>query len=81
MAKKKQTQRKITVKKPIKGNEYYFKFAGGVLKGVLGDNLPSLEKHYNEKWYRMHVIERGREMRYPTPQRNLADKYEDFKED
>ena len=78
MAKNKEQPRKITVKKPIKGNQYYFKFAGGILKGTLGEEIESLSKQYNEKWYRLHSIERGREMRYPTPQRHLADTYEEL---
>ena len=77
MAKKK-SNRKVSVKKPIKGNTYYFKFAGGILKGTLGDRMESLEKHYNEKWYRMHSIESGREMKYPTPIYNIAETYEEL---
>lgn len=77
MAKKKEI-RKLTVKNPKKGSDYYFTFAGGILKGTLGDNIPRLEEIYQEKWYRMHVFERGRETRYPVALRNISENSNDL---
>jgi hypothetical protein len=79
MAKKKKEDRKITVKSPKKGEQYYFTFAGGIIKGTLGDRIERLEIHYGEKWYRMHIIEGDKEMRYPIPLRNIALTYEELK--
>lgn len=74
MAKK--AERNITVKKPVMGNEYYFLFAGGILKGTLYSVSESLSTTYNEKWYKMKTINSGREMVYPIPQRHLSETYE-----
>lgn len=79
MAKKKSEIRTISVKSPKQGDQYYFLFAGGILKGTLGERIERLESHYEEKWYRMHVIERGREMRYPVSQRNIALTYDELR--
>ena len=78
MAKKKTEERSIEIKNPKPGNQYYFLFAGGVLKGTLGDRIPSLEATYNENWYKLIVLERGREMRYPIPQKHLSNSYENL---
>lgn len=72
----KREQRKITVKKPVMGKEYYFLFAGGILKGTLSAVSESLTKNYNENWYKMRAIHSGREMVYPIPQRHLSETYE-----
>lgn len=77
MAKKKEV-RKVSVKKPQKDQQYYFTFAGGVLKGSLGDQIESLSNLYSEPWYRMHVVERGREMRYPVALRNISENPNDL---
>ena len=77
MAKKKEI-RQISLKNPKKGQQYYFTFAGGVLKGTLGDRIQRLEDFYQEPWYRMHIVERGREMRYPVALRNISDNFKDL---
>lgn len=75
---KKKEDRKVSVKNPVKGKDYYFTFAGGVLKGTLGDRIARLEEIYQEKWYRMHIFERGKEMRYPIALRNISENHKDL---
>lgn len=77
MANKKET-RKVSIKNPVEGQDYYFVFAGGVLKGTLGKRITRLEEIYQEKWYRMHVFERGKEMRYPIALRNISENPKDL---
>jgi hypothetical protein len=77
MAKKKEP-RKESIKTPVKGQQYYFLFAGGIVKGELGDRIPRLEEIYGERWYRMHTTERGREMRYPIALRNISEDPKDL---
>lgn len=77
MAKKKEI-REVSIKSPKEGQQYYFTFAGGIVKGTLGERIPRLEEIYGEKWYRLHVFERGREMRYPVALRNISENPNDL---
>lgn len=79
MAKKKQQPKKIFVKRPEVGNEYYFYFAGGWEKGVLLNTSEKLTSHYGEKWFTLENITHGRNMKYPVAIYNLREKIEDTK--
>lgn len=79
MAKKKTTSTKIWVKKPVIGNTYYFKFAGGIMKGVLDEPSDRLSSHYNTKWFWMKNILEGRSMRYPVSIYDISENYKDLK--
>lgn len=79
MAKKKTTSTKIWVKKPVIGNTYYFKFAGGIMKGVLDEPNDSLSSQYNTKWFWMKNTLDDRTTRYPVPIYDISDKYNDLK--
>lgn len=79
MAKKKTTSTKIWVKKPVIGNTYYFKFAGGIMKGVLDEPSDRLSSHYNTKWFWMKSVLEGRTMRYPVAIHDIAEVYDNLK--
>lgn len=79
MAKKKTNSTKVWVKKPVIGNTYYFKFAGGILQGVLDESSERLTELYNVKWFWIKDTSGKRDVRYPVSIYDISDKYNDLK--
>lgn len=78
MAKKKQTQ-KIWVKKPKQGESYYFRFAGGIMKGVLDSPNEKLTEQYNVKWFWIKNHHGERSVRYPVSIYDISEEYNNLK--
>jgi hypothetical protein len=77
MAKK--ASQKIYVKKPILGESYYFRFAGGIMRGTFDGINEKLTDYYNHKWYWIKCSNDSRDIRYPVSMYNISTQYNDLK--
>jgi len=77
MAKKTNQVQKIWVKKPQLKTEYYFKFAGGVLKGTLAEDCERLTELYGHKWYWIQDL--NSTTRYPVSIYDISQDYNNLK--
>lgn len=78
MAKKKQTQ-KIWVKKPKIGESYYFRFAGGIMSGILDRPNEKLTEQYNVKWFWIKRDNGDHVIRYPVSIYDISEEYDNLK--
>ena len=80
---KKQPQRKISVKSPKIGKDYFFRFAGSILKGTILSECDKLTELYKEKYYTIesgqNQITPGSVTRYPVSIRQIALTYNELK--
>lgn len=79
MAKNKKESQKIWVKKPKQGNTYYFRFAGGIMKGILDEPAERLSQQYNHNWYWISCATRQRTVRYPVSIYDISEEYNNLK--
>jgi hypothetical protein len=79
MAKKKKQSNKIWVKKPKQGQTYYFRFAGGIMKGTLDEPNEKLSDYYNVKWFWMRCDEGESSTRYPVSIYHISEEYNNLK--
>ena len=79
MAKKKKQSDKIWVKKPIRGERYYFRFAGGIMEGFLDEPNEPLTKLYNVKWFWIKCEYSERSVRYPVAIYDISKEYNNLK--
>jgi hypothetical protein len=77
MAKK--APQKIYVKKPVLGESYYFRFAGGITKGIFDGINEKLTEQYNQKWYWIKGSNDSRNTRYPVSLYDISTEYNDLK--
>jgi hypothetical protein len=70
MAKKQ--QRKITVKNPKIGNNYYFNFAGSTLYGPITEKCINLSKNTGIEYFQFTVIGDPQGTKYPVSIHEIA---------